>query len=234
MLEIRDLNVFYGESQALFDISLKVEPGEFITIIGANGAGKTTIIKSIMGLIKPAAGQIIYNGKDITGVNPWNRSELGIGYVPEGRRLFPDLTVFENLKVGAYKIKEKNELEENIEKVFNMFPRLKERQNQLARTMSGGEQQMLAIGRALMSSPEMILIDEVSMGLMPILVDRVFKVIEEMNETGITILLVEQNAKKALNYADRGYLLEVGRIVTDDSSEALKENDLIKKAYLGG
>ena len=234
MLEIKNIDVFYGESQALYDVSLKVDEGEFVTIIGANGAGKTTIMKSIMGLIKPHNGQIIYNGQDIVASNAWDRSAMGISYVPEGRRLFPELSVLENLKVGAYKLNNVDEIRNNTEKVFTMFPRLAERKNQLANTMSGGEQQMLAIGRALMSSPELILIDEVSMGLMPLLVERVFEVIKEMNQEGITILLVEQNAKKALNYADRGYLLEVGKIVTGSDSESLKEDKMIKKAYLGG
>lgn len=234
MLEIKNINAFYGESQALYDVSLTVKEGEFLTIIGANGAGKTTIMKSLMGLIKPKSGQIFYEGKDIVPAAAWDRADLGIAYVPEGRRLFPDLTVEENLRIGAYKINDQKLLKENTDKIYDMFPRLKERRRQMASTMSGGEQQMLAIGRALMSSPELILIDEVSMGLMPILVDRVFEVIKEMNEEGITILLVEQNAKKALNYADRGYLLEVGRIVTGGNSSELKEKDIIKKAYLGG
>jgi len=234
MLEIKNIDVFYGVSQTLYDVSLKVDEGEFVTIMGANGAGKTTIMKSIMGLIKPHNGQIIYNGQDIVASNAWDRSAMGISYVPEGRRLFPELSVLENLKVGAYKLNNVDEIRNNTEKVFTMFPRLAERKNQLANTMSGGEQQMLAIGRALMSSPELILIDEVSMGLMPLLVERVFEVIKEMNQEGITILLVEQNAKKALNYADRGYLLEVGKIVTGSDSESLKEDKMIKKAYLGG
>jgi branched-chain amino acid transport system ATP-binding protein len=233
MLEIKNLDVFYGESQALYDISLKVNEGEFVSIIGANGAGKTTIMKSIMGLIKTKKGKIFFKDRDIVSAFAWERATMGIAYVPEGRRIFPDLTVLENLKVGAYKIKDPRVIEENTQKVFTMFPRLAERKNQLANTMSGGEQQMLAIGRALMSSPDLILLDEVSMGLMPLLVDRVFQVIKEMNDEGITILLVEQNAKKALNYADRGYLLEVGRIVTSNDSEKLKEDEMIKKAYLG-
>ncbi len=234
MLEVKGINVFYGESQALYDVSLTVKKGEFVTIIGPNGAGKTTIMNTIMGLLKPKSGSIYYNDKDLTKINPWERTNLGISYVPEGRRIFPELTVMENLRVGAYKIKDENKLKDNLEYVFELFPRLKERKKQLAETMSGGEQQMLAIGRALMLSPELILIDEVSMGLMPILVNKVFDVIGKLNKRGITVLLVEQNAAKALNYADRGYLLEVGNIVKSDSCKNLKTDEMIKKAYLGG
>ncbi|MGM0445397.1 MAG: ABC transporter ATP-binding protein [Bacillota bacterium] len=234
MLEVKNINVFYGESQALYDVSLSVKKGEFVTIIGPNGAGKTTIMNTVMGLLKPTSGSIYYNDKDLTKINPWERTNLGISYVPEGRRIFPELTVMENLRVGAYKINDENKLKDNLEYVFELFPRLKERKNQLAETMSGGEQQMLAIGRALMLSPELILIDEVSMGLMPILVNKVFDVIGKLNKKGITVLLVEQNATKALNYADRGYLLEVGNIVKSDSCKNLKTDEMIKKAYLGG
>jgi branched-chain amino acid transport system ATP-binding protein len=234
MLEVKDINVFYGESQALYDVSLTVKKGEFVTIIGPNGAGKTTIMNTIMGLLKPKSGSIYYNDKDLTKINPWERTNLGISYVPEGRRIFPELTVMENLRVGAYKIKDENKLKDNLEYVFELFPRLEERKKQMAETMSGGEQQMLAIGRALMLSPELVLIDEVSMGLMPILVNKVFDVIGKLNKKGITVLLVEQNAAKALNYADRGYLLEVGNIVKADSCKNLKTDEMIKKAYLGG
>ena len=234
MLEVKNLNVFYGESQALYDVSLKVKKGEFVTIIGANGAGKTTIMNTIMGLLKPKSGSIKYNDTELTKINPWERTNLGISYVPEGRRIFPELTVTENLRVGAYKLKDEKKLKENLDYVYELFPRLEERKNQLAETMSGGEQQMLAIGRALMLSPELILIDEVSMGLMPILVNKVFDVIDKLNKKGITVLLVEQNATKALNYADRGYLLEVGNIVKSDSCKNLINDEMIKKVYLGG
>lgn len=234
MLEVKDINVFYGESQALYDVSLNVKEGEFVTIIGANGAGKTTIMNTIMGLLNPKSGHIIYKGKDLTKIEPWERTDLGISYVPEGRRIFPELTVMENLKVGAYKLKDESKLPENLDYVFELFPRLGERKNQMAETMSGGEQQMLAIARALMLSPELILIDEVSMGLMPILVNKVFEVIGKLNKEGITVLLVEQNAMKALNYAERGYLLEVGNIVKNGSCNVLKDDEMIKKAYLGG
>ena len=234
MLEVNNINVFYGESQALYDVSLKVKKGEFVTIIGANGAGKTTIMNTIMGLLKPKSGSIKYNDTELTKINPWERTNLGISYVPEGRRIFPELTVTENLKVGAYKLKDEKKLKDNLDYVYELFPRLEERKNQLAETMSGGEQQMLAIGRALMLSPELILIDEVSMGLMPILVNKVFDVIDKLNKKGITVLLVEQNATKALNYADRGYLLEVGNIVKCDSCKNLINDEMIKKVYLGG
>jgi branched-chain amino acid transport system ATP-binding protein len=234
MLEVKNINVFYGESQALYDVSLEVKEGEFVTIIGANGAGKTTIMNTIMGLLKPKKGNIIYKDKDLTKIDPWDRTELGISYVPEGRRIFPDLTVMENLRVGAYRLNDDTKLTNNLDYVFDLFPRLADRKNQLAETMSGGEQQMLAIARALMLSPELILIDEVSMGLMPILVNKVFDVIKQLNEKGITVLLVEQNARKALNFADRGYLLEVGHIVKSDTCENLKCDEMIKKAYLGG
>lgn len=234
MLEVKNINVFYGESQALYDVSLEVKKGEFVTIIGANGAGKTTIMNTIMGLLKPKSGKILFKDKDLTKIDPWKRTDFGISYVPEGRRIFPDLTVMENLRVGAYKLKDEAQLPNNLDYVFELFPRLADRKNQLAETMSGGEQQMLAIGRALMLSPDLILIDEVSMGLMPILVNKVFDVIRKLNNQGITVLLVEQNARKALNYADRGYLLEVGNIVKADSCESLINDDMIKKAYLGG
>lgn len=234
MLEVNNINVFYGESQALYDVSLTVNKGEFVTIIGANGAGKTTIMNTIMGLLKPKSGSIKYNNIELIKINPWERTNLGISYVPEGRRIFPELTVTENLRVGAYKLKSEKKLKDNLKYVYELFPRLEERKNQLAETMSGGEQQMLAIGRALMLSPELILIDEVSMGLMPILVNKVFDVIGKLNKEGITVLLVEQNATKALNYADRGYLLEVGNIVKCDICENLKNDEMIKKVYLGG
>jgi branched-chain amino acid transport system ATP-binding protein len=234
MLEVKDINVFYGESQALYDVSLNVKKGEFVTIIGANGAGKTTVMNTIMGLLNPKSGHIIYKGKDLTKIEPWERTDLGISYVPEGRRIFPEFTVGENLLVGAYKLKDESKLSENLDYVFELFPRLGERKNQRAETLSGGEQQMLAIGRALMLSPELILIDEVSMGLMPILVNKVFDVIGKLNKEGITVLLVEQNAMKALNYADRGYLLEVGNIVKSGSCKVLKDDEMVKKAYLGG
>jgi branched-chain amino acid transport system ATP-binding protein len=234
MLKLEDIDVYYEESRAISEVSISVKKGEFVTIIGANGAGKTTIMKAIMGLIGIKKGKIYFEGDELTNKPPWIRAEMGIGYIPEGRRVFPDLTVVENLKVGAYTIKSKKVLTQNLEKVFTLFPRLKERETQLARSMSGGEQQMLAIGRAIMLNPKLLLIDEISMGLMPILVNAVFVAIKKMHEEGITILLVEQNAKKALTNADRGYVLETGRIVLEDRADILKQKDEIKKAYLGG
>jgi branched-chain amino acid transport system ATP-binding protein len=234
MLKLEDIDVYYEESRAISEVSISVKKGEFVTIIGANGAGKTTIMKAIMGLIGIKKGKVYFEGDDLTNKPPWIRAEMGIGYIPEGRRVFPDLTVVENLKVGAYTVKSKKILTQNLEKVFSLFPRLKERETQLARSMSGGEQQMLAIGRAIMLNPKLLLIDEISMGLMPILVNAVFVAIKKMREEGITILLVEQNAKKALTNADRGYVLETGRIVLEDKADILKQKDEIKKAYLGG
>ncbi|MBN2394913.1 MAG: ABC transporter ATP-binding protein [Candidatus Atribacteria bacterium] len=234
MLRLEEVHVFYEESQAVSEVSISVEKGEFVTIIGANGAGKSTIMKAIMGLVAVKKGKVYFEGNDLTNRPPWIRAEMGIGYIPEGRRVFPDLTVVENLKVGAYTIKSKRILNQNLERVFSLFPRLKERESQLARSMSGGEQQMLAIGRAIMLNPKLLLIDEISMGLMPILVNTVFAAIKKMHVEGITILLVEQNAKKALANADRGYVLETGHITLEDRADLLNQRDEIKKAYLGG
>jgi len=234
MLKLEGIHVYYEESRAVSDVSISIKKGEFVTIIGANGAGKSTIMKAIMGLIKVKKGKIFFEDTDLTNKPPWVRAEMGIGYIPEGRRVFPDLTVVENLKVGAYTIKSKQILKQNLERVFSLFPRLGERGKQLARTMSGGEQQMLAIARAMMLNPKLILIDEISMGLMPILVNTAFTSIKKMHKEGITILLVEQNAKKALAAADRGYVLETGQIILEDSADILKQKDEIRKAYLGG
>ena len=234
MLEIKDLFVSYGMMEVLHGISLTVEDRELVSVIGPNGAGKTTLIKTVMGLVKPTSGQVLYNGQDITHLPAHKRAGLGIGYVPEGRRVFAKLTVAENLRMGAYELKDKKKIAENMEKVYEIFPRLGERKDQLASTMSGGEQQMLAISRALMLSPRMLLIDEVSMGLMPIMVNTCFDVIKKLNDQGITILVVEQNANKALKVADRGYVLETGNIVLSDTAENLRKDDTVQKAYLGG
>ena len=234
MLEIKDLFVSYGMMEVLHGISLKVEDRELVSVIGPNGAGKSTLIKTVMGLVKPTSGQILYNGQDITHLPAHKRAGLGIGYVPEGRRVFAKLTVEENLRMGAYELKEKKKIAENMTRVYEIFPRLGERKNQLAATMSGGEQQMLAISRALMLSPRMLLIDEVSMGLMPIMVNTCFDVIKKLNEQGITILVVEQNANKALKVAHRGYVLETGNIVLSDTAENLRKDDTVQRAYLGG
>ena len=234
MLEIKDLFVSYGMMEVLHGISLKVEDRELVSVIGPNGAGKSTLIKTVMGLVKPTSGQILYNGQDITHLPAHKRAGLGIGYVPEGRRVFAKLTVEENLRMGAYELKDKKKIAENMARVYEIFPRLGERKNQLASTMSGGEQQMLAISRALMLSPRMLLIDEVSMGLMPIMVNTCFDVIKKLNDQGITILVVEQNANKALKVANRGYVLETGNIVLSDTAENLRKDDTVQRAYLGG
>ena len=234
MLEIKDLYVSYGMMEVLHGVSVNVEDKELVSIIGPNGAGKTTLIKTVMGLVKPTSGQIVYNGEDITHVPAHKRASMGIGYVPEGRRVFGKLTVDENLRMGAYELKDKAQIAKNIEMVYGIFPRLGERAKQLASTMSGGEQQMLAIARALMLNPKMLLIDEVSMGLMPIMVNTCFEVIKQLNDEGITVLVVEQNANKALKIADRGYVLETGNIVISDTAENMRKDDTVQKAYLGG
>ena len=234
MLEIKDLYVSYGMMEVLHGVSVNVEDKELVSIIGPNGAGKTTLIKTVMGLVKPTSGQILYNGEDITHVPAHKRASMGIGYVPEGRRVFGKLTVDENLRMGAYELKDKAQIAKNIEMVYGIFPRPGERAKQLASTMSGGEQQMLAIARALMLNPKMLLIDEVSMGLMPIMVNTCFEVIKQLNDEGITVLVVEQNANKALKIADRGYVLETGNIVISDTAENMRKDDTVQKAYLGG
>lgn len=234
MLEIKDLYVSYGMMEVLHGVSVTVEDKELVSIIGPNGAGKTTLIKTCMGLVKPTSGSILYDGEDITRLPAHKRAAMGIGYVPEGRRVFGKLTVEENLQMGAYDLKDKTQIKNNISMVYDIFPRLGERSKQLAATMSGGEQQMLAIGRALMLNPKMLFIDEVSMGLMPIMVNTCFDVIKKLNDDGITILVVEQNANKALKVADRGYVLETGNIVISDTAENMRSNDTVQKAYLGG
>ena len=233
MLELRNLTAHYGHSQVLYDISIGVKDGEFVTIIGANGAGKSTLMKVIMGLVPVTSGTLTFKGRDIRAAKPWDRAGMKIGYVPEGRRVFGELTVAENLRIGGW-VEPPADLPRRVEKVVTIFPRLGERMNQAARTMSGGEQQMLAIGRALMLEPELLLVDEISMGLMPILVNRCFEVLKQLNTMGTTILLVEQNARKALGAADRGYVLETGHIVLEGAASALKSDDAVKRAYLGG
>lgn len=233
MLEIRDLEVFYGMIQAIKGVSFEVNEGEVIALIGANGAGKTTILHTITGLLTPKKGQVIFEGQDITKVPAHKIVSLGMAHVPEGRRVFSHLSVYQNLKMGAYTRKDKDEIEKTLETVYKRFPRLEERKNQLAGTLSGGEQQMLAMGRALMSHPKIIVMDEPSMGLSPILVNEIFDIIQEVSKGGTTVLLVEQNAKKALSIADRAYVLETGRIVLEGDAKVLMNDDSIKKAYLG-
>jgi len=234
MLEVRDIEVAYGEILALKGISFTVKEGELVTIIGANGAGKTTILRAVMGLARCRKGAIFFRGKDITQSPPHDRARLGISPVPEGRKVFPDLTVAENLLMGGYTLEDRKATSDRMEQAFSLFPILRERQAQVGKTLSGGEQQMLAIARALMAQPRVILMDEVSLGLMPIYVEETFRVIRDLHENGVTILLVEQNARKALAAADRGYVLETGEIVLSGSSQELSTNPQVKKAYLGG
>lgn len=227
MLEVKDLEVYYGMIQAIKGVSFEVNQGEVIALIGANGAGKTTILHTVTGLLAPKKGSVLFEGKDITKIPAHKIVSLGMAHVPEGRRVFADLSVYENLKMGAYTRKDKEEIEKSLDRVYERFPRLKERKNQLAGTLSGGEQQMLAMGRALMSQPKIILMDEPSMGLSPILVNEIFDIIQEVSKSGTTVLLVEQNAKKALSIADRAYVLETGKIVLDGKAEALLNDDSI-------
>ncbi len=233
MLEIKDLEVYYGMIQAIKGISFEVNEGEVIALIGANGAGKTTTLHTISGLITPKKGTVTFEGKEITKVPAHKIVSLGMAHVPEGRRVFASLSVFQNLKLGAYTKNSKDEIEESLKMVYARFPRLEERKNQLAGTLSGGEQQMLAMGRALMSNPRIILMDEPSMGLSPIFVNEIFDIIKQVSAGGTTVLLVEQNAKKALSIADRGYVLETGKIVLSGKAEELLNDESVKKAYLG-
>ncbi|MFR0802834.1 MAG: ABC transporter ATP-binding protein [Suilimivivens sp.] len=233
LLEIKDLEVSYGIIKAIKGISFDVNEGEIIALIGANGAGKTTILHTITGLITADRGTVQFEGKEITKVPAHKIVGMGMAHVPEGRRVFANLTVLQNLKMGAYTRKDKNEIEQTLETVYTRFPRLKERQNQMAGTLSGGEQQMLAMGRALMSHPKIILMDEPSMGLSPIFVNEIFDIIQSVSASGTTVLLVEQNARKALSIADRAYVLETGNVVLEGKADELLHNDAIKKAYLG-
>lgn len=233
MLEIKDLEVYYGMIQAIKGISFDVNQGEVIALIGANGAGKTTTLQTITGMIPAKRGKIIFNGVDITKIPGHKIVPMGMAHVPEGRRVFAQLTVLDNLKLGAYTRKDAKEIQETLAMVYKHFPRLEERKNQLAGTLSGGEQQMLAMGRALMSKPSIILMDEPSMGLSPIFVSEIFEIIKEISESGTTVLLVEQNAKKALAIADRAYVLETGKIVLSGDAKELMNDESIKKAYLG-
>lgn len=233
MLEINGLEVYYGMIQAIKDVSFQVNEGEVIALIGANGAGKTTILHTITGLLSASKGSVIFNGQDITKAPAHKIVSMGMAHVPEGRRVFANLSVLQNLRMGAFTRKDKNEIEESLGNVYRRFPRLKERQNQMAGTLSGGEQQMLAMGRALMSHPKIILMDEPSMGLSPIFVNEIFNIIQEVSASGTTVLLVEQNAKKALSISDRAYVLETGKIVLEGNADELLNNASIKKAYLG-
>ena len=234
MLEVNNVDVYYGVIHALKNMSLRVEKGEIVTLIGANGAGKTTTLRTISGLIKPSKGSIAFKGHKIVGMNAPEIVKAGISHVPEGRRIFPEMTVLENLELGAFLRKDKDEIQKDLELVFSRFPILKNRSKQNAGTLSGGEQQMLAIGRALMSRPELLLMDEPSMGLAPLLVNEIFSIIKKINEQGTTILLVEQNANIALSIAHRAYVMETGSIILEGSGKELANSDQVKKAYLGG
>ena len=233
MLEVKDLEVYYGMIQAIKGISFEVNQGEVIALIGANGAGKTTTLHTITGLLSPKKGSVVFEGTDITKVPAHKIVSMGMAHVPEGRRVFAELSVYENLKMGAYTRKDKNEIEESLANVYKRFPRLEERRNQMAGTLSGGEQQMLAMGRALMSKPKIILMDEPSMGLSPIFVNEIFDIIQAVSESGTTVLLVEQNAKKALSIADRAYVLETGKITMSGNASDLLNDEAVQKAYLG-
>ena len=233
MLEVRDLQVYYGMIHAIKGISFDVNQGEVIALIGANGAGKTTTLHTITGLLAPKSGSVLFEGKDITKVPAHKIVSMGMAHVPEGRRVFAELSVYENLKMGAYTRKDKKEIEESLANVYKRFPRLEERKNQMAGTLSGGEQQMLAMGRALMSKPKIILMDEPSMGLSPIFVNEIFDIIRAVSESGTTVRLVEQNAKKALSISDRAYVLETGTITMSGKAKDLLEDEAVKKAYLG-
>ena len=233
MLEVRDLQVYYGMIHAIKGISFDVNQGEVIALIGANGAGKTTTLHTITGLLAPKSGSVLFEGKDITKVPAHKIVSMGMAHVPEGRRVFAELSVYENLKMGAYTRKDKKEIEDSRATVYKRFPRREERKNQMAGTLSGGEQQMLAMGRALMSKPKIILMDEPSMGLSPIFVNEIFDIIRAVSESGTTVLLVEQNAKKALSISDRAYVLETGTITMSGKAKDLLEDEAVKKAYLG-
>lgn len=234
MLEVKNLEVYYGVICALKGISFEVNEGEIVSLIGANGAGKTTMMQSVVGLIPKKAGSVLFNGQDITKMPCHKIVQLGMTQVPEGRRIFQELSVYENLMMGAYTVKDQQRFKADLEATFERFPRLKERRNQIAGTLSGGEQQMLAMSRALMSHPKLLMLDEPSMGLAPILVDQIFDIIKELHAAGTTILLVEQNATKALQIADRAYVLENGKITLSGTGVELAQSDDVRKAYLGG
>jgi branched-chain amino acid transport system ATP-binding protein len=233
MLEVNNLHAYYGNVHALKDVSLNVEKGEIVTLIGANGAGKSTTLKTISGVLRPRQGRVELEGEDLTRYRPHEIVMKGVVQVPEGRRIFGQLTVTENLEMGAFACKDQHQVNANLQRVFRLFPRLEERRKQVAGTLSGGEQQMLATGRALMANPRVLLLDEPSMGLAPVLVDSIFETIRQLHATGTTILLVEQNARMALQVARRGYVLQSGVMVLNDTAENLRRNEMVRKAYLG-
>ena len=233
ILKVSNVDTFYGSLQVLWDITLEILSGEIVAIIGANGSGKSSLLNTISGVIRPARGSVAFKGNDITGLDSFRIVALGISQVPEGRRIFPDMTVHENLKIGSYNHKARPRREKNLETVFEHFPILKRRKNQLARTLSGGEQQMVAVGSALMSDPTLMLLDEMSLGLAPLVVNELYKVLKEIRSRGITIMFVEQNVRRTLSEAERAYILETGRIVLSGKVEDLREEEKVKKAYFG-
>jgi len=233
MLEVQNVHAYYGKIHALKDVSIHIDKGEIVTLIGANGAGKSTTLRTISGLLKPREGTIQLNGEDLSRLKPHEIVTKGIIQVPEGRRIFGQLSVTENLDMGAFTCRDSKLNEENLDRVFTLFPRLKERTRQVAGTLSGGEQQMLAMGRALMANPEILLLDEPSMGLAPVLVDSIFETIQQLHASGTTILLVEQNARMALQVASRGYVIQTGKVVLDDSADRLNDNEMVRKVYMG-
>jgi branched-chain amino acid transport system ATP-binding protein len=233
VLSVEEIHTFYGSIEALKGISLEVYEGEIVTLIGSNGAGKSTTLRSISGINPPKLGRIVFRGRDISGLPGHEVAQLGIAQSPEGRRVFPRMTVIENLEMGAFTRRDPVAIRSDIDRVYDLFPRLKERERQKAGTMSGGEQQMLAIGRALMAQPELLLLDEPSLGLAPVIVDRIYEIIREINQQGVTILLVEQNANYALDVSTRGYVLETGKVALTDKSAALRDDERVKAAYLG-
>lgn len=233
MLKVTGLNSYYGNIHALKGIDLEVKKGEIVTLIGSNGAGKTTTLKSIAGLLKPTSGTVLFRGNDITGLSANKLVPMGLALVPEGRQVFPFMTVLENLEMGAYSRTSATEVKANFERVYDLFPKLFDRRQQQSGTLSGGEQQMLAIGRALMSEPKMLLLDEPSLGLAPLLIETIFELIKEISSQGTTVLLIEQNARMALMIANRGYVMETGKIVLCDAAQVLLESDVVRKAYLG-
>ena len=234
VLKLEHLSVHYGAIEALKDVTLHVNEGEIVALIGANGSGKTTTLRTISGLLKKTSGNLIYEGKDLSKIQASNIVKQGLSHVPEGRRIFPRMSVYENLEVGAITRNDHDEVKKDFKKYFDLFPRLYERKDQMAGTLSGGEQQMLAIARGLLSKPKLLLLDEPSMGLAPLIVEEIFRIIKEINEEGVTVLLVEQNANLALTYADRGYILKNGYIDLEGTSSELSNNEDVKKAYLGG
>lgn len=233
LLQVTHVDAFHGSFQALWDVSLTVQPGEIIAIIGANGAGKSTLLDTVSGLVHPVRGSVTFGGEDISALEPYDVVRRGIAQTPEGRHIFPDLTVMENLVIGSYNRRARSSREDNLARVYDFFPVLKERKSQLARTLSGGEQQMMVIGRCLMSNPRLMLLDEMSLGLAPIVVNELYKVLKKIREGGITIVFVEQNVRRSLSEADRAYIMEAGRIILEGSAAELKEEEKVKKAYFG-